>query len=64
MLVLVAGFVPHAVLEAHHLPVHALQLAGGAQRDQRLHRLVLHRMPQLAADAAREVDQAVARSGR
>jgi hypothetical protein len=54
----VARLLPQAVLKAHHLPGRALQLAGAAQRDQRLHRLVLQRVAQLAAHAAVQRDQA------
>jgi hypothetical protein len=49
----------HAVLEAHHLPLHALQLAHAAQRDQRPHRLVLRRAAARRRCLA-QVDQAVA----
>src|SRR4051812_46470641 len=50
-----------AVLETDDLPLHALQLAGAAQRDQRLDRLVLHGVPQFAPDALAQVDQGIAR---
>jgi hypothetical protein len=48
------------VLEAHHLPGQAFELAHGAQRDQRADRLVLLRVAQFTADARTQVDQAVA----
>ena len=58
----VAGLHAHAVLEAHHLPVHALQLALGAQRNDGAYRLVLLGRAQLAAHAAAQGDDAGARA--
>jgi hypothetical protein len=54
--VFVVAGLAHAVLA--HLPVHALQLALAAQRDQGLHGLVLLGRAQLAAHAAVQVDEA------
>ena len=57
-MLVVAGLHAHAVLKTHHLPVHPLQLALAAQRNEGLHGLVLLGRAQFAAHAAIEADDA------
>ena len=54
----VAGLCAHAVLKPHHLPVHALQLAFAAQRNDGAHGFVLLGRAQFAAHAALQADDA------